>query len=670
MSQADLKSASAALKASLPTLDVKALERLVRHHNARYWDDNAPEIDDPTFDALLEVLRAASPTSKALQELGPQPKSKAGSRGQGFADMVHSRPMLSLEKCYDDDTLAKWAQTFKGAVMVTPKIDGLACALRYDDKGRLHIAGTRGDGKQGDAITDNVRGISEVPHTLKLPAGAGGVEVRGEVYMRLSRFNAHYKGDKSNPRNLAAGALKTKDPKESAAYGLSFFAYDLLDAGVTSEADKRATLERLGFKVPPAEIVADRALLPDAFRRFIDVCKAMDTETDGVVMKADSVSEQDRLGSTAHHPRGALAYKFQGESAHTVVRAIEWGVARTGVLTPVAVVDPIYVSGVTVTRTSLHNAGYAKKLGVGVGARVEIVRRGGVIPHVEAVLAPPTEPLVVPTTWPGRGGPIAVTADGDFATLKEPERCIDVVVSRVAHFTAVIDATGFGEKRLRQLVEAGLVKTPADLYRLDKATLAGLDRMGDISAQNLLDQMNDRRRLTLPVFLTALGIDDLGPTVAESLVGALKTLPALRAAKVEALIEIHGIGEQTAASIIDGLARLTDVIDALLTAVTIVEPQKVTDTGSPLFGKSVVFTGTMAVMDRKTAQKRVLAKGGTTPSSVTAELDYLVIGDEGSALTGAGEKTTKQKAAEKHQSKGAKVQVITEAAFLAMLGEP
>jgi len=656
---------SAALRAELPGLDAKALEKLVRHHNAKYWDDDAPEIDDPTFDVLLEALRDKAPTSKALAELGPAKKKK----GQGFDDIVHSRPMLSLEKCYDDDTLMKWAATFKGAVMVTPKIDGLACALRYDGKGRLQIAGTRGDGRTGDAITANVAGIAEVPKTITLPASAkAGLEVRGEVYMRVSRFNAHYKGDKSNPRNLAAGALKTKDPAESAAYGLSFFAYDLLDAGCATEQDKRALLEQLGFKVPPAELVVERGELPAAFRRFVDVCAGMDTETDGVVMKADSVSEQDRLGATAHHPRGALAYKFQGESAQTVVRAIEWGVARTGVVTPVCVVDPVYVSGVTVTRTSLHNAGYAKKLGVGVGARVEIVRRGGVIPHVERVLSPPTEPLALPQTWPGRDGDIDVVVDRDFLTLKEPERCVDVVVSRVAHFTKVIDATGFGDKRLAQLVERGLVKTPADLYRLDLPTLAGLDRMGETSAQNLLDQMAQRRQLTLPVFLTALGIDDLGPTVSEALVGHFKTLEAIRAAEASALEEVHGIGAERAATIVEGIARMADVIDALLGEVTIVEPQKVEDTGSPLFGKSVVFTGTMALMDRKTAQKKVQAVGGKTPSSVTAELDYLVIGDEGSSLIAGGEKSTKQKAAEKLIAKGSKVQIISETAFVAMLG--
>ncbi|MBM4280895.1 MAG: DNA ligase (NAD(+)) LigA [Deltaproteobacteria bacterium] len=667
-----LTAASQALKERLPTLDPSELEALVRHHNARYWRDAAPEIDDVTFDMLVEALRARAPSSPALNELGDRREDDDRAPREpriGFGDVVHARPMLSLDKCYDDDTLLKWGAQVKGAVIVTPKIDGLACSLRYDRQGRLKQAGTRGDGRVGDDITKNARGIKDVPQRLLHPPHTieDGFEVRGEVYMAVSRFNAHYKGDKANPRNLAAGALKTKDPAESAAYGLSFFAYDLLGVDVDSEAAKRELLEKLGFPLTPAEIVPDFRVLPRVFRRFVEVCRELDVETDGVVLKADSVAEQERLGLTAHHPRYALAYKFQGESAQTTVVEIEWGVARTGVVTPVAVVEPVFVSGVTVTRVSLHNAGYARKLGVGKGARVEVVRRGGVIPHVERVLAPPPAALVAPTEWPVRGGATPLVQDGDFLVLAEPERSVDVVVSRVAHYTRIVDATGFGDKRLTQLVEQGLVTSPADLYALDKARLASLDRMGEASAQHLLDEMTARRTLTLPVFLTALGIDDLGPTVAAALADHFRSLEALRSLPSEALAEVHGIGMVTAASIVEGLKQSARVIDDLLRHVSIVAKPKVENTGSPLFGKAVVFTGTMATLDRKSAQKRVQDKGGKTPSSVTADLDYLVVGDEGSPLLGAGDKSTKQKAAEKLVAKGSKVQIVSERDFLALL---
>lgn len=660
---------SAELKKRLSSLEVKELEQLVRHHNLQYAEKDDPEIDDSTFDKLVETLRAQAPTSKALQELQAPTQKK-----QGFDDVVHLRPMLSLDKCYDDDTLLKWSDSFQGPVVVTPKIDGLACSIRYDSSGTIAVAGTRGDGQIGDNILANVKGIKGIPHSLTgaPPASADGLEVRGEVYMAKTRFMAVYQADKSNPRNLAAGALKTKDARESAAYGLSFFAYDLLGAdakGVDSEHAKHEALSRMGFQVMPRELIDDHKDLPAVFRRFVDICAAMDVETDGVVMKASLLSEQERLGATSHHPRYALAYKFQGESAQSVVTDIQWGVGRTGSVNPVCVVEPVFVSGVTITHISLHNPGYAQKLGIGIGARVEVVRRGGVIPHVERVLSAPTQPLLVPTQWPVVGGSSSLRAEGDFLYLSEPERCIDVVVARVGYFTKVIDAIGFGEKRLLQLVEAGLVSAPADLYALDKTRLASLDRIGDVSAQNLLDEMSSRRTLTLAVFLTALGIDDCGRTVADTLSSTFHTLEAVRALSVQDLSAVHGVGETRSNSIVNGLLRSADAIDALLQYVTIIGQEKIKDSGSPLFGKSVVFTGTMAKMDRKTAQKKVQAEGGKTPASVSADLDFLVIGDDGSALQGQGERSSKHKEADKLITKGCKVAIISEESFILMLSK-
>lgn len=649
------------LRDRLASLSAAELEALVRKHNALYWDEHAPEIDDPTFDKLVEALRQARPKSKVLLELG---EKKAAT--SPFGDVVHERPMLSLDKCYDDDTLLKWATGIKGGFFMTPKIDGLACSLRFDAQGRLAQAATRGDGKVGDDITANARGIKDIPD--KLAGLTRPVEVRGEVYMRLSRFNAKYKGDKANPRNLAAGAIKTKDPKESAAYGLSFFAYDLLDVDVTTEQDKMAKLEALGFPVLPFRHFDDKGALPEGFRAFIEECRKLDTETDGVVVKADRVAEQERLGITAHHPRGAIAYKFQGESAQSTVKDIEWGVARSGALTPVAVIEPIFISGVTVTRVSLHNAGYAKKLGVGRGARVEVVRRGGVIPHVERVLAKPDEPLRAPRSWPVTGGHTGVHQDGDFLFLDEPERSREVVVDRVKHYADVIDAKGFGEKVLTQLFDAGMVKGPADLYHLDAAALAELDRMGDKSAQNLIATIEGKRRLTLPVFLEALGLERVGATVADKLASTFHTLPALRQATVAELADIDGIGPEIADAVVRGMKECAPLLDALLAEVQIVEAERPSDTSHALFGKSVVFTGAMAHLDRKSAQKRVQAVGGKTPSGVSAELDYLVIGDEGSPLLGGGEKSSKHKSADKLIAKGAKLVILSESDFLKMLG--
>jgi DNA ligase (NAD+) len=649
---------SKSLLQQLSTMGADELEKLVEHHNALYWDKSEPEIDDPTFDKLVEALRVAKPKAKILQAMG---ESRFGK------DVKHERPMLSLDKCYDDDTLLKWAGPIKGGYLMTPKIDGLACSIRYDDNGKLKVAATRGDGKTGDDITANIRGVKDIPQQLK---GAKGVEVRGEVYMQLSRFNAKYKGDKANPRNLAAGAIKTKDPKESAAYGLSFFAYDLLGSSAKSESDKMEKLEALGFPVLPSKRFDKGAELPDAFKKFIDVVKKLDTETDGVVIKADLLVEQDKLGFTAHHPKYAIAYKFQGESAQTTVKEIEWSIARTGSVSPIAIIEPIYVSGVTVTRVSLHNAGYAKKLGIGVGSKVEVVRRGGVIPHVERVLTPPTKPLKFPTKWGVQGGETGIHLDGDFLYLDEPERSPEVVVDQVKHYADIVDAKGFGEKVLMQLFEAGMVKNAADLYKLTVAKLTTLDRMGTKSAQNLVDVIESKRNLTLPVFLEALGLERVGATVADKLATNFGSIDKLRKATTAGdLAGIDGIGPEIAEAIVAGLKESKGVIDALLKEVKIVEAAKPSDTSNPLFEKSVVFTGGMAIMDRKTAQKRVQAVGGKTPSGVSAELDYLVIGDEGSPLAGGGggAKSSKLVAADKLVAKGAKLQIISETDFIKML---
>ena len=649
----DIAAASRALRDRLAALTPDELEQLVRRHDAAYWERDAPEIDDPTYDALVEALRAVKPTSMVLESIGAPERR--------FSQVVHDRPMLSLDKCYDDETLAKWKKSVKGGVVVTPKIDGVACSLRYED-GRFARAATRGDGKVGDDVTKNVARIVDVPQR----AGEGAYEVRGEVYMRLSRFQSTYAFEFANPRNLAAGALKQKDADKSASYGLSFLAYDLQGAGAASERDKLERLARAGFVVPPYEHVDEDGDLPGAYRALAARRADLDYETDGVVMKADAVAEQERLGATAHHPRWAIAYKFQGESAQTRIREVAWSVGRSGTITPVAIVDPVFVSGVTVTRASLHNAGYLQKLGVKIGALVELVRRGGVIPHVERVLSAEGDDVARPTRCPSCGSP---TVDqGDFVACSAPDDCTDVVVRRVAHFTRVIDVLGYGEKHLRSLVEKKLVKRPADLYRVSVEQLTSLERMGDKLAAKLKAEIDGKRRLPLATFLAALGLDEVGGTVAEVLAHTYGDLARIRALQVEDMAGLHGVGPKIAEAVVTGLAARAADVDALLAEVQIVDEERVADTGSPLYGKSVVFTGKMAHMDRKTAQQRVREAGGKTPAGVSADVDLLVVGDEGSPLLGGGEKSSKQKSAEKLVEKGASIRIVSETDFLAMVG--
>lgn len=659
---ASIAKESQALLEALPELDADELERLVRYHNELYWDRNAPEIDDPTFDKLVEALRAVRPESEALVELGETVMTGGERR---FGTVEHEHPMLSLDKCYDDDTLRKWQSRIKGGVTVTPKIDGVACAIRYDEKGRLLLAATRGSGKVGDDVTRNASRIQDIPTQLDAEKLPGPIEVRGEVHMRLSRFREKYAEEFANPRNLTAGALKHKDADASEGYGLRFYAYDLLGVDLPTEREKNALLDELGIPVPETLYVEEDGDLTAAFKHFADQRDELDYEIDGVVMKADLTSERDRLGITAHHPRWALAYKLQGESAQTRVADVEWSLGRSGVITPVAIVDPVFVSGVTVTRASLHNAGYLEKLGIKKGALVEIVRRGGVIPHVERVLAPTGEDVPRPAECPSCKRP--TTSDGDFLYCSHPSDCPDVVRNRVAHFVRVVDVLGFGKKYLAALIDKGLVKEPADLYKLTKNDLLSIERMGDLLATKLLAELEARRRLTFPTFLTALGIEEVGPTVAETVCEHFGTLDALRRASCEEIAELHGVGPSIARSLHDALRARGEEIDHLLTQIDVVAPEAPRETGHSLSGKSVVFTGKLALMDRKSAQKRVRDLGGKTPSSVSAELDYLVIGDDGSPLLGEGEMSSKHKRAEKLNEKGAGIAIISESDFVKLL---
>jgi DNA ligase (NAD+) len=535
---------------------------------------------------------------------------------------------------------------------VSPKIDGCASSIRYDERGRLVLAATRGDGAAGEDVTANVRRIKNVPKALPV---ARAVEVRGEVYMPLSVF-ARYQGEFANPRNLAAGALKMKEDESSAAYELSFLAYDALGLPDEEERDKLRFLAAYGFAVVEHEVVG-RNGLKAAYERVAARRAAFDFEIDGVVFKANRVSEQRRLGSTAHHPRFAIAYKLQGEAGESTLVDVEWGVSRTGAITPVAIVAPVVLSGATVTRASLHHAGRFAALGLGRGARVLVVRRGGVIPHVERVVTPGAESLSEPARCPSCGG--ETRRDGDFLFCVSPDSCIEARVAEFLHFVRVLEIEGFGEKLVRQLFARGFVSDVADIFRLTAETLGDLDRMGETLAAKLVRAVDARREIALDVFLRSLGIAELGKHVAGILAG-LGDLARIRRLTPDALVSIHSIGDAIALSVIAGLGVKAHLVDRLLAHVRVVAVPAREKTG-PLAGKKVVFTGTLAKWKRADAQKRVRELGGETPDQVVKDLDYLVVGE------GGGAKSSKEKKVEGFKAAGAAISIITESEFSKMV---
>lgn len=629
---------------SLPNT-IPELETAIRHHNRLYWDLQEPEISDEAYDQLVVALRALAPDSPVLQEMGPSKSFGAPFR--------HQEPMLSLDKCYSEEDLIAWTKGFDDDVVAVAKFDGVACALHYNEQGILAAAATRGDGVTGDTITPNVLAIADIPRQIPV----GPREVRGEVYMRLSRFAKYKEDGMANPRNLAAGAIKQKDPQKTATYGLSFAAYSLLGGAETTLAEELDCLARWGF--PRVDYrVYPKSEAAEGYAYFAALRPSLDFEIDGVVLKVNSRATQRRLGLTGHHPRYAIAYKFQGDSGTTLVQQIEWSVARTGAITPVAIVEPLALSGVTVSRASLHNLGYLSKLGVSPGATVRIVRRGGVIPHVEEVLTPSTNVLEVPARCPSCGQPTA--RDRDFLFCSSPGTCRAAVIGGLAHYTTVTEMMGFGDALLEAAYNKGLLRSPADLYRLTRADIVTLDRAGEKLATKLLAEIDKARRLPLATFLRALGIPDLGKHISQLLADRCHTLDAVLAITEAELAALHGVGEITAANVVGGLAALRPTIDALRNHIEIIVAAAA---DGPLVGKTFVFTGKMVAFSRSEGEKRVRAKGGAVASSVTKSVNYLVIGDDKS-----GGPSTKEKAADKLGAAGVAITRLSEAELLALLG--
>ncbi|HSA59550.1 MAG TPA: NAD-dependent DNA ligase LigA [bacterium] len=631
--------------------EIAELERQIRHHNELYFEKHAPEISDYEFDRLVERLKKLRPDSPVLTEIPPEGPVKE------FKKVRHTLEMLSLDKCYNDEDFQSWMEKFDSDVIVMPKIDGLATELRYDEKGHLVLGATRGDGVVGDDITANVRMIADVPH--KVPKGP--VEIRGEIYMPLSVFKK-YKDEFANPRNLAAGAVKQKDPRKTHEYRLSFFGYDLRGVDVRTEHDKFRMIESFGIPtVEYKKVKRDLEALKEAYEYFLKKRDRHDYETDGVVFRVDSLAEQERLGVTAHHPRFAIAYKFQGDSGTTTLKDVEWSVARTGVITPVGIVEPVDLSGATVTHVTLHNYGLMMKLGLRHGSKVVLIRSGGVIPKLEAVAEAGHGRLFkAPEKCPSCGEPTEVRDDFLYCTNKHG--CRAAKMQELEHFIKVIEVDGFGEKLIEKLYDNGFVLDPADFYTLKKEDLLELERMGEVLATKLIGNVQDKRELTLDVFLRSLGIRELAKHASKLLARNYGTLEKLQEVSEEELSAIHTIGPIIAKEVVEGLKKKKPLINKLLKHVRVglrsIAPLQKT---GPLSGKKFLFTGSLIAMERGEAEKLVEAKGGEIASGVTQDLDYLVVGDGG----GAGSKLDKAK---KLQTKGGKVAILSETNWKKLVG--
>jgi DNA ligase (NAD+) len=664
-----IKNNSVHLLKQLASLSESELSALVLLHNQKYFKENQPQITDEAFDKLVEALRFINPLAPALLEIGYQDEAPAGQIGD---QVIHQEPMLSLEKCYDDTTFFKWANKINGGFVAMPKIDGVACSIKYSPAGNLIEASTRGDGKVGENITKNALLIDDLPKKLPESVVASmaikqSFNIRGEIFLPLTTFKKYFAEEFASPRNLAAGFLKLKNADGVKSNYLKFFPYDIRGIGARSEQEKFEFLKHLGFSMMPWSMVNNDQEATATYLRFLRSREEFDFELDGVVFRANLVTDQMRLGETAHHPRYALAYKFHGESAPTKLLGVEWSVARSGIITPVALVEPVFVSGASIRRASLHNLGIFLGHDLREESLVEINRRGGVIPYLERVLSRKGDRLLPPATCPSCGGPVIV--DGDFLRCQNPSGCETVVVSKLVHFCHVLGIDGLGEKIIKKLFDAGFLRTLGDVFRLNPQMLLSLERMGEVLAQKLVDEINSKRSITLATFIKALGIHEVGSNVSELLANNWPSLDKIRNLSLDELLAVHGIGESIATSFIEGMQEHALEINDLLTEITIAEASSTAsnaDESHPLFGKTVVFTGKMAHLERKSAQEAVKKLGGKTPDAMSKHVDFLVIGDEKSALLGDGAKSTKHKQAEKLIKEGNAIKIISEGEFLKM----
>ncbi|MDY6946182.1 MAG: NAD-dependent DNA ligase LigA [Pseudomonadota bacterium] len=666
-----------------PAARAEDLRRQLEQHNYRYYVLDDPDVSDAEYDRLLSQLKQIEAEHPDLitpdsptQRVGATPVSE-------LQEAVHTTPMLSLDNAFTDEELINFDRRVRERLetdklieyVAEPKLDGLAMSFRYEN-GKLVRAATRGDGMKGEDVTHNVRTIKAVPTQLRGKA-PDVVDVRGEIFMTLAGFKAMNqraleKGEKVfvNPRNAAAGTMRQLDPRLAASRPLDVFFYSVGEHGNWKlPARHSEVLEQLrewNLKVSPlVKVVQGVEGCLEYYRDIGDRRSSLKYEIDGVVYKVNRFAQQRDLGFVARAPRWAIAHKFPAHEENTIVRDVEFQVGRTGALTPVARLEPVFVGGVTVSNATLHNMDEVARKDVHIGDTVVIRRAGDVIPEVVKVILERrpkhAKPVVLPKQCPICGSAVEREEGEAVARCTGSLSCAAQLKGAMLHFAGrrAMDIDGLGEKLVDQLIEGELVHSPADLYGLTVQQFADLERMAEKSAKNLVDALKKSRQTTLSRFLYALGIRDVGEATAAALANYFGSIEALQDADEAAIQEVPDVGPVVAAHVhmFFQQPHNREVIQALRDAGVHWPAQqaRAAATDGPLTGKTFVLTGSLDSMSRDQAGDRITALGGKVTGSVSKKTHYVVAGAE------AGSKLTKA------QELG--VEILDEAALLKLLGE-
>ena len=635
----------------------------IEKHNRLYYQEAKPEISDKEYDKLLKELVDLEKKHPELANANSPTQRVGGAPIDGFVTLKHRLPMLSIDNTYSpselkefDKKVCKGLGKDKPSYMVELKIDGVAISLIYEN-GILTAGVTRGDGEKGDDVTQNLKTVGGVPLKLNTKKPPALLEVRGEVYMaranfaRLNEQRVKEGLDKfANPRNSTAGSLKLLDPKLCAARKLSLFAYAIgamEGIQVKSQTETLKLLHDFGFPVN------SNATQLDSIEEVVAHCESWNDkrhdlpyDTDGMVIKVNDLAQREKLGITTKSPRWVVAYKFAAEQALTRLLKIELQIGRQGTLTPVAHLDPVQLAGTTVARASLHNDDNLKTKDIRVGDMVVVEKAGEIIPYI--VRSEPSlrtgkeKPFVFPKVCPVCGADVVKDAKGAFYRCTGTD-CVAQLKRRVRSYAArnAMDIENLGEEIIEQLVDTGLVKTLADIYKLGLNQLANLERMGEQSSRNLLDGIAASKSRGLARLLTGLGLRHVGENVADVLARKFISMKAFSQANEEELAAIEGIGPERAASIRSWFANTTnqELIESLEKAgIKMDESVSTVVASSALAGKSIVVTGTLVKYGREEIERRLRDLGAKASGSVSKKTDYLLAGEKaGSKLEKARE---------------------------------